>query len=241
MNSRTQNHLNMLGTCISVAQDNAFKPVWEGQEPADFGTDLAQLASDHAAVLNKAAQWEAATGGAADAKALAESVLEDSAYKLARACYNHFKKSGNLTAAAKVDYTRTEIVKLRTQELVNQTTAIRDLAQAAVASPDAAKRGLTAAKVTALSAAITAYTAVMNAPRGQIVNRSAIGKEIDTDTAALLELVSDMDDLVIQFDTTDLGQRFIEAWKGARIIVDAGGGHGGGEKPAPSPTPDQPK
>lgn len=237
MDSRTQNHLNMVGTCISVAQDEAFTPVWQGKDPADFGTDLAQLATGHAAVINKAAQWEAATGGAADAKATAESVLEDAAYRLARACYNHFKKSGDLDRAGKVDYTRTEIVKLRTQELVNQSTAIRDLAQAAIVEPDAAKRGLTAAKVSALSAAITAYTAVMNAPRGQIVNRSALGKEIDTDTAALLELVSDMDDLVIQFDTTDLGQRFIEAWKRARIIVDVGGGQGVGEKPAP----EQPK
>lgn len=240
MDSRTQNHLNMVGTCISIAQDNAFNPVWQGQDPADFGTDLAQLATDHAAVVNKAALWEAATGGAGDAKATAESVLEDAAYRLARACYNHFKKSGDLDRAGKVNYTSSEIVKLRTQELVNQTSAIRDIAQAAVAAPDAAKRGLTAGKVAALSAAITAYTAVMNSPRGQIVNRSALGKEIDTDTAALLELVSDMDDLVIQFDHTDLGQRFIEAWRRARIIVDAGGGQGNG-KPTPPPVVEPPK
>ena len=45
--------------------------------------------------------------------------------------------------------------------------------------------------------------------------------------------------LVLQFDTTPTGHRFMEAWKRARIIVDVGGSNGGEEKPAPSPQPPQ--
>ena len=60
------------------------------------------------------------------------------------------------------------------------------------------------------------------------MNRSTLLKEVDTDTADLLEQVADMDDLVLQFDGTDAGKRFIEAWKRARIIVDSGGGHANG-------------
>lgn len=74
----------------------------------------------------------------------------------------------------------------------------------------------------------------MNAPRGEIVNRSALLREVETDIAALLDAVSDLDDLVLQFDGTDEGRLFIEAWKRARIIVDSGGGH---SAPAPTPTP----
>ena len=55
------------------------------------------------------------------------------------------------------------------------------------------------------------------------------------DVAALLEKVSDMDDLVVQFDGSEPGKRFIEAWKRARIIVDSGGG--GGTSPTPPATP----
>jgi hypothetical protein len=44
-----------------------------------------------------------------------------------------------------------------------------------------------------------------------------------------------MDDLALQFDGTDAGKRFIEAWKRARNIVDTGGGHGG--TPPTPPTP----
>ena len=45
----------------------------------------------------------------------------------------------------------------------------------------------------------------------------------------------DMDDLVLQFDGTDAGKRFIEAWKRARIIVDSGGGHSGTPPAPPKP------
>jgi hypothetical protein len=37
------------------------------------------------------------------------------------------------------------------------------------------------------------------------VNRSTLLKEVDTDTADLMEQVADLDDLVLQFDGTDAG------------------------------------
>jgi hypothetical protein len=239
MNTRLQNHLNMVGACITLAQSPDYKPAWNGKDPADFGTDLAQLQTDYGAVTTKAAQAEAATGGAADAKAVAETALEDAAFILARALAVHFKKSGDLDRHGKVDVTKSEIMKLRNQELANEATAIRDLGTAAVSEPDAAKRGVTAARVAALTAAINNFSKVMNSPRGQIVNRGALLKEVETDVAGLLEKVSDMDDLVAQFDGGEPGKRFIEAWRRARIIVDSGTGHGNGSTPPtpPAPTP----
>jgi len=47
-----------------------------------------------------------------------------------------------------------------------------------------------------------------------------------------------MDDLAGQFDGTEAGKRFIEAWKRARIIVDTGGGNTPSTPPTPPvPTP----
>jgi hypothetical protein len=234
MNSRLQNQLTMIGSCITLANSTEHKSVWFEKDPADFGTDLVAIQTDYGTITAKAAQADAAAGGAADAKAVAETALEDAAYVLARALAVHFKKSGNLTDRAKVDLSKSEIMKLRTQELVNKTIAIRDLGTAAVSQTDAAKRGVTAARVAALTAAITAFSNVMNSPRGEIVNRSALLREIETDIAALLDRVNDLDDLVLQFGGTDAGQRFNEAWKGARIIVDSGSGH---STPAPAPVP----
>lgn len=235
MNIRIQNQLNMVGACITVAQSSDYKPVWNGHPPADFGTDLTKLQTDYGAVTAKAAQADAATGGAADAKSVAETALEDAAFVLARALANHFKKTGDLDRHGKVDVSKSEIMKLRTQELVNKTTSIRDLGTAAVAEAGAAGRGVTAARVAALTAAIAAFSNVMSSPRGQIVNRSALLKEVETDTAALMVFVNDMDDLALQFDGTDAGKRFVEVWKRARIIVDTGGGHAPPTPPTPTP------
>ncbi len=234
MNIRLQNQLNMVGACITVAQSSDYKPVWTGAPPADFGVDLAALQTDYGNVMAKAAQAERATGGATDAKSAAETALEDVAFAIARALANHFKKTGDLDRLGKVDVTRTEIMRLRTQELVNRTTAIRDLANTVVSDTGATDRGVTAARIAALSAAITNFSSVMNNPRGQIVNRSTLLKEVETDVAALVEKVTGMDDLVLQFDSNESALRFKEAWKRARIIVDTGGGH---STVAPAPMP----
>jgi hypothetical protein len=235
MNIRLTNQINMVGACINVATSKDYVTVWTGNPPADFTTDLGQLQTDYGSVTAKAALADAASGGAGDAKAQAETALEDAAFILARALANHFKKTNNLEKLAQVDVTKSEIVQLRQQDLLDKTTAIRDLGTATVTEPNAAGRGVTPARITTLTNAINAFTAVMNLPRGQIVNRSTLLKEVDTDTADLLEQVADMDDLVLQFDGTDAGKRFIEAWKRARIIVDTGGGHSG--TPPTPPTP----
>jgi hypothetical protein len=80
MNARLQNQLNMTRACLTVAQSDDYRLVWTDQPPADFQTDLAQLATDFDAVVAKAAPMDRATGGAADAKAHAETTLEDAAF-----------------------------------------------------------------------------------------------------------------------------------------------------------------
>ena len=96
MNNRVINQLNTAGTCINLATSLDYINVWTGKEPADFATDFAQLQTDYAAVGQKVALAEAATGGATDAKAAAETVVENTAYVLTRALANHFKKTGDL-------------------------------------------------------------------------------------------------------------------------------------------------
>ena len=237
MNIRLTNQINMVGACLTTANTNENKAVWNRNPPLDFTTDIAQLQSDYAAVIQKAALADGASGGAGDVKAQAETALEDAAFILARALANHFKKTNNLDKLAQVDVTKSQIVQLRQQDLLDKTTAIRDLGTATLPEPGAAGRGVTAARITTLTNAINAFAAVMSLPRGQIVNRSTLLKEVDTDTADLLEQVADLDDIVQQFDGTDAGKRFIQAWKQARIIVDTGGGHSTGGTPPTPPTP----
>jgi hypothetical protein len=241
MNIRLTNQINMVGACLNVANLPEYKAVWNGQPPLDFTTDLATVQTGYTAIIAKAALANGASGGAGDAKAQAEAALEDAAYVLARALVTHFKKTNNLDKLAQVDLTKSQIVQLRQQNLLDKTTAIRDLATATLPEPGAAGRGVNAARIATLTAAINAFTGVMNIPRGQIVNRSTLLKEVDTDTASLVQQVTDLDDLVLQFDGTPAGQRFIEAWKRARIIVDNGGGHNPSDAPPKPPaTPPAP-
>jgi len=156
----------MVGACITVANSTGYKPVWTGNPPADFGTDLAQLQTNYGSVTVLAAQADAATGGGGDASSAAETALENAAFILARALANHFKKNGDLDNLGKADVTKTEIVRLRKQVLLDKATAILNLGSAAVSDP-------------------AAFGKVMNTPRGQIVNKSALLREVETDTAAL--------------------------------------------------------
>jgi hypothetical protein len=225
----------MVSSVIRIALDPTYVPVWQGQSPEDFATDFADLQTAYLAVQVKAALVEKASGGASDLKAAAETNLENSSFVLARALTNHFKKTGDLDNRAKVNVPKSAIQKLKAQDLVAKCTEIRDLGTVALAQPKSVQRGVTAARITTVTNNLPAFSAVMNAPRGQIVNRSTLLKEIDTDTAGLLEQLADLDDLVIQFDGTDLGLRFIAAWKQARIIVDVG--HSAPQPPAPTPAP----
>ena len=51
-------------------------------------------------------------------------------------------------------------------------------------------------------------------------NRGTLLEEIETDTAGLLEKLRDLDDLLVQFDSSAAGKRFVEAWTRARVIID---------------------
>lgn len=234
MNLKVSNQLNMVGACLTIAQTAEYKAVWNGKPPLDFTADIAALQSSYDAALAKGAQADAAAGGAADAKAAAEIALEESSYLVARALAAHFRKIGAVERLAKVDVARSDIVRLRNQELVTKTTEIRDLALAVADEAGAAGRGVTPERIAALTAAIAAFSTAMSAPRGQAVNRGTLLKELDTDVAALVAQLAALDDLVIQFSGTPAGDRFAEAWRRARIIIDRGGSPSAGEPAKPN-------
>lgn len=231
MNDILTNQLNMIGACISTAESAEHRPVWDGQPPEDFAGDLIQIKDNHAAAIQVATIAGSVITGAADAKDEAETALENLAHRMARALCGHYKKTGDIISRAKVDIRLGELQKLRDQALVTRSTEIRDLAFAAVGQPGAQTRGITADRIATLSATIGTYDALLNRPRSAIADRTMHLRDLTTRVAGLMEEIRDLDDLVIQFDGTEAGRRFIAAWKQSRIIVDAG--HGPAETPAP--------
>jgi hypothetical protein len=232
MDDRTQNRLNMVGACLAVADSPTHQSAWQGQEPAAFADDLAELKTAYTGALAVASQAAAATEGAADQKDVAETALENAIIKLRSALRSHYKTTNNLVERAKVNLSDSKIQKKREQDLLALAGVVLGLANAAKNEPGAVSRGVTNAHIATLTASAVSFEQQLGAPRGKIVTRSGLLRELETRVAGLVDDVKDLNDLVIQFDTTDAGRRFIAAWQGARTIVDAG--HG------PSPQPPAP-
>jgi hypothetical protein len=226
----------MIGACLTFANGADNLPVWQNQPPLDLTDDLATLGTLHATASATAAQLAGATTGVAEGKDAAETVLENRAFLLARAVFNHCRKTGDATTAGRVNLTKSAIQRLRDQDLLATSRDIRDTAQIKSAEPDAAKRGITPAAITALTSGIDAYAAVVNAPRTTIASRAALNRELTTQVAACMDHIRNVDDLILQL-TGPAAADFIAGWQQSRMIVDAG--HGPGEPPQP-PTPPTP-
>ena len=129
------------------------------------------------------------------------------------------------------------IQKLRAQNLESLARQIRDFAEITRTEPDAVDHGVTQTRITTLTAAISTYEQLIGAPRSQIVNRSTLLRELETRTAELLDMMNDLDDLVLQFDGTDRGHRFVSAWTQSRGIINHGHRFNPPSPPTPTPTP----
>src|SRR4030095_1335871 len=166
MNDILSNRIAMFGACITVAKDPQHRPVWDNVSPLDYGTDLTAFETAYTAATSIASQAGELDGGNADAKDAAETDLEDKAFGVARALALHFKKEGDLVNRAKVDVTRSAIKRLRDELLLNKTTEIRDVATGAASHANAAAGGITAAKITELTAAITTFAQIAQFSEG---------------------------------------------------------------------------
>lgn len=234
MNDVLNNRLRMVGACLLLADSPEHQAVWTGQPPVAFGLELASLKVAYAAAVELGSQASSTITGAAVQKDLAETTLENAAFVLAHALTLHFKKTGNLTDQGRVDVSLSRIRRLRDQNLLALAADIRTLANNATTTAGAADRGITEARITALAAAISAYEAALNAPRSQIVNRTALLRELETQVTGLLAALDDLDDLILQFAGTMSGDLFLSAWRPARQILNAG--HGPSTPPSPEPS-----
>ena len=226
----------MVGACITTAELPEHVAVYHLHDPLDFETEFNLWKAKYATALGVAAQAAATTTGAADQKDVAETALENAGWVLARATAVHLKKTGDLTRRAQVNFPLSGFQKLRDQDLIARCTIVRDIAQDVTGQPGAVGRGVTVARITALTNALSTYTALVDAPRGKIVNRTALLRELETQVAGLVDDAEDLDDLVAQYDGSDASRVFGVAWNQARINLDAG--HGPTPPtPPPPPTP----
>ena len=128
------------------------------------------------------------------------------------------------------------LVRLRDQILITRCTEIRDLAMQARDESGASGRGVTMAKITALTAAIALFDDLQRKPRTSIGGSATKRRELVTGTADLIEQLADLDNLVAQLEPTapsapsvtgrspEAVAAFIADWKRQRKVIDAGHG-----------------
>ena len=187
--------------------------------------------------------------GETDAKAAAEDAMEKLTLQLAAALLNHFKKTGNTSDLAKVTFPKRALVRLRDHILITKCTEIRDLAIQARDESGALGRGVTQAKITALTDAIALFDDLQRKPRTSIGGSATKRRELVTGVADLVEQLSDLDDLVAQLEPTapnapsvtgrspEAVAAFIADWKRQRKVIDAGHGPSEEDQPPTPPTP----
>ena len=126
----------------------------------------------------------------------------------------------------------------RDADAIKDCQNVHDLANTNIAS--LGSYGVTAAKLTALQAAIDGFKAIVSKPRDNIVAGATVTQELSDEFDTADETLSEiLDGLVVQFQATNA--KFVSDYNNARTIVDASASHASPNQPTPAPTPAAPK
>jgi flagellar hook-associated protein FlgK len=110
---------------------------------------------------------------------------------------------------------------------------IHDLANTNLAS--LGSYGVTAAKLTALQAAIDGFKAIVSKPRDNIAAGKTVTQQLSDEFDAADETLAEiLDGLIGQFQATNA--TFVSDYNNARTIVDASASHASPNQPTPAPT-----
>ena len=194
----------------------------------DFGTHLQNIQS-----LGQT-QAQGAGGIAQDKQQLREAMC-NAAVGIASAVRAYAVKVKNNQLASLVDFSLTDLMGGRDTASAEKCQQVHDAANANVAN--LANYGVTAAKITALQQAITAYKAIIESPRqARAAGKTATDQLSSEFDATDLALNEEMDNLVGQFQSTNA--KFVSDYNNARTIIDAAASHQSQPaQPTPPPTP----
>ena len=237
MKNEFTNRLGMFNTSLTTLNTEAYKAVWFQKDPKIFTTKVADagLAVADLAVLCEK-QSVVITGSAED-KAREAAEAEDAAHPIARALVQWFRDQRDETNAAKVNFTLSDLRRMRDQDLLAQLNIKLALAQNVTGGAQAAQAadyGLTPAKVTALQKEIADFAGIINAPQSNIADRKAMTAQLRARFNAVEEKFAALDDLILNFNTTATAHALVAAYQAARVVRDLGGSP---SKPAPAPAP----
>ncbi len=202
------------------------KTVWLTlQAFADAYTDLQTRVTNIQTLAQNQTQD---TGGVALDKQAARQAMCGLALPIANAVHGYAVKTKNNTLAVTVDYSMADLIEGRDVHSLDLCQIISTAANANLAN--LTSYGITAAKLTALTNAIAAYTLLISAPRDTRAKGKTVTGNIQSQFDAADEALGLMDDLLGQIADA----KFVADYNNARNIVDTAASHA---SPTPAPTP----
>ena len=228
MNNTIANKFNSFKATLQVVDEPEFVSVWTGKEPEDFATGIAAVRVLLTGFASKGAAQSASITG--DTKALGElrTEFEKMLHILSRATFQALKKLGRTDDAEKVNLTPTDLERARALALAGMGETVLDLAEplsvapAGGGEPLGKKSGVTAALVAKVDDLWDRFGTAVGAPVSARAKRKSLTSQLPDDARAIEAKFAELDDLVIQFGATELGQHFVNAWFNARQVVDLG-------------------
>lgn len=240
MNDTLTSKLGSFQATLAVADKEENKPIWQNKPPLAFSECLLGARTAVAALAKTAADQSADIRGSTDALRGMRTQFENALHPFARATFRCLKSTGDDEAAAKVDFTPSDLRNARAVALAGIGEIVLNLAEPLSNSPGngqpapGEKYGVTAAKFADVDELWSGYSTAVGAPASARARRKAITDALPGKFAATEEKFAELDDLVIQFRGSEASDRFVEAWFNARRVVDTGRR---AAKPAPAPAP----
>lgn len=170
-----------------------------------------------AGIKAAAQQSGAVITGIAAAKKISKRDLSQSTSKIAGLIYAYAAKTGNTELKNAVDFSATDIKRLKDGEMALRCREIYDLGVAN--QTDLKNYGVTPAKLEALQTAIDNYTQSAPKPRAAIADRSVGKANLKAMFAQADRIFTEQLDLLIK-DIAETHTDFAAAYKAKRKIVD---------------------
>lgn len=229
MKSTLSDKLSSFLATLEVADAPANKAIWENNTPLSFTEELALIRAGIAA-LGSVRTEPGAPGAGATESALRKlrADFEEQLHILSRATYQFMKRAGRTGDAAKVNLTPGALSDARAANLAAVGEIVLELAEPLTVSSEPGqpapghKDGITPAFFAHVDDLWECYATAVGAPAGVRSTRKTLIGGLSGQFSAVEEKFSDLDDLIIQFGTTEAGRQFIDAWFNARQVTQLG-------------------
>lgn len=213
MDNLTESRLNMFRAVAKHCNDN---PAIVSTVPA-FQTAATALNSTISSILTTAQMESQVIKGITIDKSELKKTLCQQATDIAASVYAYASGINDNTLKQQVNYSLTELLRIKDDLIGPVNTNIHDAANTHLAA--LAPYGITAATLTSFMTAITNYITVVPTPRNAVSQRKAYIAELkkmmkDGDNI----LKEQMDKLIGNFKTTH--PQFVTAYKSNRVIID---------------------